>query len=247
MRKIWLSKTDWDEPLLSHCLIEWENLQKDIAMVDQIHIPRWVQRTDACHIKIHAFSDASEYAYGAAGYIRIQSSKVTLSLLLAKTRLAPTNAVSIPRLELCGAVLMAEIVAYVAKWFNINRSNIFLRTDSMVVLSWLQQPACVWTTFVGNRVSTITDLVGTTNWQHVRSKENPADLASRGIALEDLKDNKLWWNGPHWLEEESFTYSTFKTSVPETTEERKLLVVCSTITNFKNEFVERFSNYSRML
>lgn len=48
------------------------------------------------------------------------------------------------------------------------------------MLAWLSKPPCSWNTFVGNRVSEILDKVGNRNWQHVESKENPANVASRG-------------------------------------------------------------------
>ena len=39
-------------------------------------------------------------------------------------------------------------------------------------------------------------------WAHVISKENPADIGSRGIAPGEITDHKLWWNGPSWLKED---------------------------------------------
>ena len=38
-----------------------------------------------------------------------------------------------------------------------------------------------------------------TKWRHVRSPDNPADLATRGLSPTDLESNRLWWNGPSWL------------------------------------------------
>lgn len=61
-------------------------------------------------------------------------------------------------------------------------------TDSIIVLSWLQNPAFHWPTFVHNRVSKISNAVGTDNWHHVVSPDNPSDVASRGILARDL-----WW------------------------------------------------------
>jgi hypothetical protein len=34
-------------------------------------------------------------------------------------------------------------------------------------------------------------------WRHVPSKENPADVASRGVLTKER--NQLWWKGPDWL------------------------------------------------
>ncbi|XP_029164503.1 uncharacterized protein LOC114935772 [Nylanderia fulva] len=46
---------------------------------------------------------------------------------------------------------------------------------------------------------------------HVSGKENPADLASRGVTPQRLQQNELWWTGPHWLH----THSTsWPSSIP---------------------------------
>ena len=33
----------------------------------------------------------------------------------------------------------------------------------------------------------------------MNTKDNPADIASRGCTLSNLCDDKLWWHGPTWL------------------------------------------------
>ena len=55
---------------------------------------------------------------------------------------------------------------------------------------------CTRKTFVANRVALILENLGNQNWAHVASQENPADLETRGLTPEELKDSKLWWNGP---------------------------------------------------
>lgn len=80
-------------------------------------------------------------------------------------------------------------------------SNISLHcwTDSTVVLSWLNEHASRWKTFVANRVSDIQTRLPTATWRHVPSRHNPADIASRGISSSELVNHALWWNGPQWL------------------------------------------------
>lgn len=34
------------------------------------------------------------------------------------------------------------------------------------------------------------------------SAQNPSDMLSRGTTVEELFNNKLWWNGPQWLPHE---------------------------------------------
>ncbi|XP_075237049.1 uncharacterized protein LOC142333611 [Lycorma delicatula] len=41
------------------------------------------------------------------------------------------------------------------------------------------------------------------NWRHVRSQDNPADLALCGVGTHILVKSSSWWNGPEWLFQES--------------------------------------------
>ncbi|XP_045448098.1 uncharacterized protein LOC123656463 [Melitaea cinxia] len=60
---------------------------------------------------------ASERAYGACLYIRSvhKSGLVTVHLLTSKNRVAPIKPTTMPRLELCGALLAARLCAKILK------------------------------------------------------------------------------------------------------------------------------------
>ena len=55
-------------------------------------------------------------------------------------------------------------------------------------------------TFVKNRIKEIH--TANTEFRHVDSKENPADLPSRGISVNELINSKTWWHGPQWLSQQ---------------------------------------------
>ncbi|XP_070137161.1 uncharacterized protein [Drosophila bipectinata] len=130
-------------------------------------------------------------AYGAAIYLRVDvGSTVIVTLLTAKTRVTPVKTVSLPRLELCGALLLSEMATAVLRKMPGAASALYCWTDSTIFFAWLQKPACQWTTFVANRVTKITQFIDVQKWAHVRSEQNPADLASLGVALQDVADNQ---------------------------------------------------------
>ena len=62
-------------------------------------------------------------------------------------------------------------------------------------------------TFVQNRVSQINELTGDAIWLHVNGKDNPADIVSRGLPLNELQNNNMWWHGPEFLRQDKFDYS----------------------------------------
>lgn len=41
---------------------------------------------------------------------------------------------------------------------------------------------------------------------HCSGSENPADVATRGISVNKLRENSLWWTGPMWLKEREIIY-----------------------------------------
>ena len=53
--------------------------------------------------------------------------------------------------------------------------------------------------FVANRINEIQTLSAPGKQSHVKAKENPADLLSRGMSIEDLALSDLWWCGPENL------------------------------------------------
>ena len=55
------------------------------------------------------------------------------------------------------------------------------------------------TGIIRNRVQDIHDLLSSSAWRHCPGIQNPADLQSRGIKLDQLKESKLYWHGPEWL------------------------------------------------
>ena len=86
---------------------------------------------------------------------------------------------------------------------NIPIENVTAWTDSTIVINWLDGSPRRFKTYVGNRISFIISHIPPKNWNHVRSEQNPADCASRGLYPEDLIDHDLWWQGPAWLKQDS--------------------------------------------
>ena len=115
----------------------------------------------------------------------------TCALVTAKTRVASVRQLSIPRLELCGATLLAKLLASVRKALKVPLSDVHAWCDSTIVLSWLDGSPKRFKTFVGNRLSTILSDIPSSTWHHVPTLENPADCASRGLSPSEFLEHTL--------------------------------------------------------
>ncbi|XP_025201851.1 uncharacterized protein LOC112599258 [Melanaphis sacchari] len=161
-----------------------------------------------------------------------------------------TESASIPRLELSGALLLAQLSAKVADSWNINCETIHLWTDSMIVLGWLNSHSSRLKTFVANRVSQILEITKAPQWHHVATNENPADILSRGITTQELPDATTWWFGPQWLSGDTISWrsqSIFALMPEETLPELRPVQLSLTIVKFKNGLLDRYSKWEKLV
>ena len=203
LQRLWEEKIQWDDQVPEALLQIWLRWRTELKLLTEKNISRCYFPKDATIIyqQIHGFSDASELAYAAVVYLRQVDSTGTvhIALVAAKTKVAPIKRQSIPRLELCGAGLLAQLLHHCQITFKFPLRDTFAWTDSTIVLNWLAGNPRRFKAFVGNRVSQIIDLVPPNRWHFVEGIENPADCASRGLYGSELLTHKLWWSGPQWL------------------------------------------------
>ena len=101
-----------------------------------------------------------------------------------KTKFAPLEATSTPRLELMAAVLAVKLAIPMKKVLEIPEKKIFHWMDSMNVLWWIKNRSRALKTFVGNRIAKIQKESSPTQWNYVKTDDNLADLPSRGFSAQ---------------------------------------------------------------
>jgi len=205
MQDTWKEDIDWDEALPVGILDRWTRLKTELSTSTIFRIPRRISseyRSE--NVTLYGFCDASQDAYGACIYVKIRDkNRQAARLLCSKARIAPIKPISIPRLELCGALLLARLIAQVKQACKFEFYRICAYIDSMTILYWIKGNVSRWKTFVANRVAEITNILPAEAWAHVKSEDNPADLLSRGAFPKTLQTCKLWWAGPHWIYEDA--------------------------------------------
>ncbi|XP_029348389.1 uncharacterized protein LOC115034949 [Acyrthosiphon pisum] len=202
IQSLWKIRISWDEPLPDNIRIEWVKYRKGLSMLNKLTIPRNIGCNKIlANIQIHGFADASIKCYGACIFLRStnEQGEHTAKLICAKSKVAPLKVISLPRLELCAALLLARLVSRIVPKLKLNIAKKYFWSDSKIVLSWIASPSTKWKTFVAHRIGEIQDLSNITGWAYVKSSENPADIISRGCDAEQISSINLWWNGPEWL------------------------------------------------
>ena len=200
MQDIWKLDVDWDDPLPDDTLQRWISIAADLETASSTSYPRFVGAPDPSNAsyELHVFCDASASAYGAAVYLTVISDDHrTTNLLFSKSRVAPVQAQTIPRLELMAALLGANVTRFIRKELPLTFRHSYLWSDSTTVLHWLASTEKL-PVFVKNRVEAIRAVPHLT-YQYVKSCDNPADLPSRGATVSTLQSSNLWWHGPAFL------------------------------------------------
>ena len=205
IQKLWKRNVAWNEKL--HCDIAREYVQwvTELSKLETVKIPRcpFSGLGTIAEIELHGFCDSSTSAYAAVVYLRFTDvdGQVMVSYIMAKTRVAPVKQTSVPRLELMAAHSLAKLASYVLKAVKpvVCVDRVCLWTDSTIVLAWISKPSYHWKMFVKNRVQEIHDTFPANVWRHCPGMQNPADMHSRGMKLNDLLNCDVYWHGPDWL------------------------------------------------
>ncbi|XP_061394644.1 uncharacterized protein LOC133330196, partial [Musca vetustissima] len=236
MQELWILKIGWDESIPQELHSAWNNFVSDLKTLSSLHIPRYVLAANSQQVQLHGFSDSS-----------------ILRLFTAKSRVAPTKRQSLPKLELCGAQLLARLYSKIKNLTSPTNLQVFLWSDSQLVLHWLKQHSSTLSVFVGNRVSEIQDLTNGCVWRHVPTHFNPADIVSRGSSVKELSSS-IWFNGPEFLALDPIQWPHNKmhklsdeSQLVIDKEKRKTVLCLKVKSNYILDCIEKYSSYLKII
>ena len=201
IQDVWKLGIDWDDHVLSEIYDRWRVISEDLELASKFEFSRKLfDNTPAggSVYQLHIFADSSSVSYGCCAYLVVNGQS---TLCLAKSRVAPLKPLTIPKLELLAAVIASRLLSTIRETLrgkNID-PEVYLWSDSQIVLSWIASEKTLLDRFVQNRVLEIRELTIGCSWNYCKSSENPADILSRGSDYITLSSNDLWWHGPRWL------------------------------------------------
>ncbi|XP_076396344.1 uncharacterized protein LOC143265864 [Megachile rotundata] len=248
MQDCWKLKIGWDESVPQELYVRWSSYAEQLNFIRDLSIDRRILGENHNRIEVHGFCDASKHGYGACVYIRSTepNGSVLVRLACSKSRVAPIKEITIPRLELCSAQILARLYKEAHPTFHFPIVRTIFWSDSTIVLQWLKKSPRLLKTFEGNRVAEIQALGNSVEWRHVRSCNNPADALSRGQSPSDFLQNHSWFKGPMWLSRPEDQWPVgADLPVSELPGLRK--TTCLATVPIVNEFFHHFSSYSRLL
>ena len=201
LQEAWIKGLDWDEPFPPALEDQAQAWIKEVTQVTNFEIPRCLHRGSPQRTSLHTFTDASKLAYGAVVYARNQylDGSVSVRIVVAKARVTPLKAISIPRLELLAAMLGLRLAVRVSNLLQIE--DLVYWSDSMDVIYWIHGQSRQYKPFIAHRIGEIQEKSIPSQWRHVPGHKNPADLATRGAKLDEILADSVWTNGPEFLYE----------------------------------------------
>lgn len=253
LQRVTAEEKAWDQLVSPQHRKDWEVWTGQLSKMSAIEIPRCFKpEGNIISTELHHFGDASQVGYGACSYLRkiTDTGTIKCNLIIAKSRVAPLKKLTIPRLELQGALTASRLAETLRNELRLKIDREIFWTDSQITLGYISNDTKHFHTYVANRVSEIRASSEPEQWRHVASHDNPADIASRGATPTELYASKLWTEGPDFLKEADISSYTNKdkvdTKLPDNDPEVRQITTFTTTTTVQSNrsMTERFTKYS---
>lgn len=114
-QRLWISGTGWDEVPPESILDFWSQFKTELANLSKISLSRFIFSEKVQRCQLLGFCHAFELGYACAVYLRVElpDDSVKSSLVIGKSKVAPLKTVFLPRFELLGATLLADLPKFV--------------------------------------------------------------------------------------------------------------------------------------
>ena len=249
LRLIWQKVLkSWDEKNPQDVAKQYHEWLQEIPALKDFSINRHYGWQRGSSVQLHVFADASEMGLCVVAYLRFEiDSKVKVSFVMGKTRVATVKTTTIPKLELQAALHASRIKVSIIEEHDFTINQVFMWSDSLNVIQWLNAFEKKQQIFVANRIGEILENTKLGEWNHIPGAQNPADLGTRGMRANEIASS-VWLNGPAWLIENEAHWpkaTTACTNVEDTPETSQV------VTRLPNKPLEiqweRFSSWTKLI
>ncbi len=204
LRQLCQDKWGWDQNIPGKQAQKWFMWQEEIEQLSNFSVSRCFKPDHfglTMSAQLYHFADASEIGYGTVSYLLLTNEREEkhCSFVMGKSRVAPLKQITIPRMELTAAVVAAKMDRMLKQELQLQLEDSVFWTDSLTVLQCIENEASRFKTFVANRVSFIREASEPSQCKYVGTSLNPADMASRGIKVENFLKKESWIKGPEFL------------------------------------------------
>ncbi|XP_043502766.1 uncharacterized protein LOC122524517 [Polistes fuscatus] len=162
-QETWIRKLSWDDDLPPDMNQRWMSIRNTLSQLKKFKIDRCMG--SAVSIALHGFL-------------------MRRKRRMLRTKLAPIKTISVARLELCAAHLLAKMINSVQSLFVNYQTEFYCWSDSKIVLAWLKAHPATWTTFVANSCSHILELIPKIRWHY---EEYPVSELSVDSTVEEKR------------------------------------------------------------
>ena len=162
LRSTWedeCAQLKWDDPLPSKLVEKMVLFFVELFDLEKVSFPRslWPSSDIVGKPDLIVFSEGSILAFGTVAYIRweLAAGGYWTTLIMSKSKIAPKNRITVPRLELNGAVLAKRLREFIVGTVDTDFGNVYHMVDSSTVLGYIHKPDAKLKPFEGIRVSEI--------------------------------------------------------------------------------------------
>ena len=250
LQKSTKEKAGWGDLISPELRAIWEKWRAELPQLEKIKMRRCYKPPgfEAVSASIHSFSDACDSGYGMVTYLRqvSKTGEICTSFVMAKSRVVPIKAETMPRMEFTAAVVSAEVTAMAKDELDMTLESESYWVDSTIALGYIQNETKRFRTYVANRQNKILRLTKKESWNKIDTKLNPADHASRGLSVSQEAEVHDWLNGPKMLMESAdpSRKPIFQATIPDNDPEIQLSINCNstivTETNSVLKFLEMY-------
>ena len=200
------AKVMWDKAISPQLRDQFLQILSMLLQLKNTQFPRCIVPADYdpdVLPELMIMVDGSQSAFCALAYLRstMKDGSFQCRLISGKTRVAPTKKISVPRMELMGAITGIRLADTITRGLRFPVGRRWFFTDNSAVLAMIQKPSGSFLEFVGTRVGEIrSKSEPEKEWFWIPTQFNLADMGTRdNVVPEDISPGSSYQCGQPWM------------------------------------------------